>query len=233
MPPATPRRARSFDIVGDYGFHAGARGVFAVILLASAPKGNRAGPVGIGVHHRLYRDNAHHRLSRRHCRFLVNHCRQRTAGNRLWDPVVRCAKVRQQKRLDSPRIDGGRSLAHCLLIGPIYQRPEAHATVVAAIGVAYTLLVVFELWRGRGDQVWHWPIIVLLLAHGAAIPIHLPLAGALSHPDPSDPSNLDLLTFAVFESAFVCISTAYLFDGLAKDRNCRKLPTSLTNRSSD
>jgi diguanylate cyclase (GGDEF)-like protein len=103
-------------------------------------------------------------------------------------------------------------------IGSIYHRPEARATVMATIGVAYTLLVVFELWRGRGDQVWRWPIIVLLLAHAAAIPIHIPLGGALTNPDPSEPSDLDLLTFAVFESAFVCISTAYLFGGLAKDR---------------
>jgi diguanylate cyclase (GGDEF)-like protein len=103
-------------------------------------------------------------------------------------------------------------------ISPIYARPEARATVMAAIGVAYTLLVVFELWRGRGDQVWRWPIMVLLLVHAAAIPIHIPLAGALTHPDPSDPSDLDLLTFAIFESAFVCICAAYLFGGLAKDR---------------
>jgi diguanylate cyclase (GGDEF)-like protein len=102
--------------------------------------------------------------------------------------------------------------------GPIYSRPEARATVMAAIGVVYTLLIVLELWRGRGDQVWRWPIMVLLLAHAVAIPIHIPLAGALTNPDPSDPSDLDLLTFAVFESAFVCISTAYLFGGLAKDR---------------
>jgi len=40
----------------------------------------------------------------------------------------------------------------------------------------------------------------------------------LTHPDPSDPSDLDLLTFAVFEGAFVCICAAYLFGGLAKDR---------------
>ena len=49
----------------------------------------------------------------------------------------------------------------------------------------------------------------------AAIPLHIPLAGALTHPDPSD---IDLLTFAIFEGAFVCICTAYLFGGLAKDR---------------
>jgi diguanylate cyclase (GGDEF)-like protein len=103
-------------------------------------------------------------------------------------------------------------------IGPIYSQPEARATVMAAIGVAYTLLIVFELWRGRGDQVWRWPIMVLLLAHAAAVPIHIPVAGALTHPDLSDPSDLDLLTFAIFESAFVCICAAYLFGGLAKDR---------------
>jgi diguanylate cyclase (GGDEF)-like protein len=103
-------------------------------------------------------------------------------------------------------------------IGPVYQRPESRAIVMAAIGVAYTLLIVFELWRGRDGQVWRWPIIVLLLAHAAAIPIHIPLVGTWTHSDPSDPSDLDLLTFAVFESAFVCISAAYLFGGLAKDR---------------
>ena len=89
---------------------------------------------------------------------------------------------------------------------------------MAMIGVAYTLLVVLELWRGRADQAWHWPVIILLLAHAAAIPVHIPLVAALTNPDPSEPSDLDLLTFAVFESAFVCISTAYLFGGLAKDR---------------
>jgi hypothetical protein len=40
---------------------------------------------------------------------------------------------------------------------------------MAIIGVAYTLLAVFELWGGRGDDVWRWPIMVLLLAHAAAI----------------------------------------------------------------
>jgi diguanylate cyclase (GGDEF)-like protein len=100
-------------------------------------------------------------------------------------------------------------------IGPIYARPEARATVMATIGIAYTLLAVLELWRGRGDGVWRWPIIVLLLAHAAAIPLHIPLAGALTRPDPSD---VDLLTFSIFEGAFVCICAAYLFGGLAKDR---------------
>jgi hypothetical protein len=59
-------------------------------------------------------------------------------------------------------------------IGPIYHRPEARAVVMATIGVAYTLLVVFELWRGRADQAWRWPVIILLLAHAAAIPSTFP-----------------------------------------------------------
>jgi diguanylate cyclase (GGDEF)-like protein len=103
-------------------------------------------------------------------------------------------------------------------IGPIYARPQSRASVLAAVGIVYTLLTVFELWRGRGDQVWRWPIIGLLLAHAAAIPIRIPLAGALHHTDLSDPSDLDLLTFAIFEWAFVCICAAYLFGGLAKDQ---------------
>src|SRR6185437_5927495 len=65
------------------------------------------------------------------------------------------------------------------LIGPIYARPEARATVMAAIGIVYSLLAVLELWRGRGDDACRWPIMALLLAHAAAIPVHIPLAGAL------------------------------------------------------
>jgi diguanylate cyclase (GGDEF)-like protein len=100
-------------------------------------------------------------------------------------------------------------------IGAVYARPEARAAVMAAIGVGYTLLAVRELWLGRGDGVWRWPIIVLLLGHAASIPIHIPIAGAWKHPDPAD---VDLLTFMIFESAFVSICTAYLFGGLVKDR---------------
>jgi len=105
-------------------------------------------------------------------------------------------------------------LAACS-IGPIYARPQARGAVMAAIGIFYTLLALFELWRGRGDDKWRWPIMLLLLAHAAVIPIHIPLAGSWRHPDPFD---VDLLTFATFEGAFVCICSAYLFGGLAKDR---------------
>src|SRR4029077_19071478 len=120
-------------------------------------------------------------------------------------------------------------------IGSIYARPEARAAVMAAIGICYTLLAVRELWHGRGDGARRWPIIGLLLAHAASIPIHIPVAGAWKHPDPAD---MDLLTFMIFEAAFVSICAAYLFGSLVNDRiaagyECASLTdplTGVTNR---
>jgi diguanylate cyclase (GGDEF)-like protein len=105
-------------------------------------------------------------------------------------------------------------LAGCA-IGPIYALPEARAIVMAAIAIAYALLTVLELWRGRGDGVWRWPIMLVLLGHAAAIPVRIPLAGEWTNPNPFD---VDLRTFATFETAFVCICAAYLFGSLVKDR---------------
>jgi hypothetical protein len=85
----------------------------------------------------------------------------------------------------------GRPMAGAFHI-PNLARPEARAGVMAAIGICYTLLAVFELWRGRGDGVWRWPIMVLLLCHAATIPIHIPVAGAWQHPDPADVDLLNL-----------------------------------------
>jgi len=100
-------------------------------------------------------------------------------------------------------------------IGPIYARPQLRATVMTVIAIVYMLLALRELWRGRGDGVWRWPIMLLLLVHTAAIPIHIPLASAAFRPSPLD---VDLRTFAIFEAVFVCICGAYLLGGLAKDR---------------
>src|ERR1700722_14181770 len=100
-------------------------------------------------------------------------------------------------------------------ISPIFARPELRAAVMAAIGICYTLLAVLELWRGRGDGVWRWPIMLLLLAHPASITIHIPVAGAWKDHDPAD---VDLLTFMVFEAAFVSICASYLLGSLVNDR---------------
>src|SRR6202012_3276372 len=77
------------------------------------------------------------------------------------------------------------------------------------------LLTLLELWRGRGDGVWRWPIMLVLLGHAAAIPVRIPLAAAWIHPDPADAG---LLTFMIFETAFICFCAAYLLGSLAKDK---------------
>jgi diguanylate cyclase (GGDEF)-like protein len=105
-------------------------------------------------------------------------------------------------------------LAACS-IGPIYALPEARATVMAAITITYALLAVLELWRGRGEGVWRWPIMLLLLGHIAAIPVRIPLAGSLTG---HHPLHVNLLIFVIFETLFLCICAAYLFGGLVKDR---------------
>ena len=105
-------------------------------------------------------------------------------------------------------------LAACA-IGPIFARPEARALVIGTIGVCYTLAAVLELWRGRGDGAWRWPIIALLLGHATSIPLYIPVAGAWKHPDPAD---VDLLMFTMFEATFVSICGAYFLGGLVKDR---------------
>jgi diguanylate cyclase (GGDEF)-like protein len=129
----------------------------------------------------------------------------------LWGGARKC----EGKNVSILALAGvGLWLAACS-ISPIYARPEARAAVMAAIGICYTLLAVLELWRGRGDGVWRWPIMLLLLAHAASIPIHIPVAGAWKHPDPAD---VDLLTFMVFEAAFVSICASYLFGSLVNDR---------------
>ena len=107
-------------------------------------------------------------------------------------------------------------LAACS-IGPIYARPEARATVMAVIAITYALLTVVELWRGRrrGEGLWRWPIMLLLLGHAAAIPLRIPLVGPLGGHYPIHP---ELLTFALFEALFLCICAAYLLISLVKDR---------------
>ena len=125
--------------------------------------------------------------------------------------------------LDGKRISIVLTLAGALIwlaacsIGTIYARPEARATVMAVIAITYALLTVVELWRGRrrGEGLWRWPIMLLLLGHAAAIPVRIPLVGPLSGHYPIHP---ELLTFALFEALFLCICAAYLFISLVKDR---------------
>ena len=63
------------------------------------------------------------------------------------------------------------------LIPLFYVTPVARAVLMAAVGIIYTLLAVFELWRSRKEKLAsRWPIMALLAAHAAAIPVRIPLA---------------------------------------------------------
>jgi diguanylate cyclase (GGDEF)-like protein len=104
----------------------------------------------------------------------------------------------------------------CACIFPVfYATPVARAVLMAAIGVAYTLLAVFELWRSRKEELAsRWPIIVLLAAHAAAIPVRIPLVASGT----GTSFHVDLLTFVVFESLFLSICGAFLFGSIVKER---------------
>jgi diguanylate cyclase (GGDEF)-like protein len=87
---------------------------------------------------------------------------------------------------------------------------------MAGIGVTYTLLTVRELWRGRRELlISRWPIILLLIAHAAAIPARIPLVGALTT---GQPPATALLTFVLLESLVISMCGAYLFGSLANER---------------
>jgi diguanylate cyclase (GGDEF)-like protein len=97
-----------------------------------------------------------------------------------------------------------------------YATPTARASLMAAIGIVYTLLTAYEFWRGRGDGLlYRWPIIVLLTLHAATLPARIPLVGALTG---TQPAQAGLLTFVLFESILLSMAGAYLFAMLVKEQ---------------
>ena len=120
----------------------------------------------------------------------------------------------RQTRLPRVLAGAGIWLAACVF-PPFYATPVARAVLMAAIGVSYTLLCVFELWRARKEKVAsRWPIMVLLAGHAAAIPVRIPLVGSRA----GTSFHVDLLTFVVFETLFLSICGAFLFGSLVKER---------------
>jgi hypothetical protein len=86
---------------------------------------------------------------------------------------------------------------------------------MAGIGVAYTLLSVFELWEARQEKLAsRWPIMLLLAAHAVAIPVRIPVVASRS----GTTFHVDLLTFVVFETLFLSICGAFLFGSIVKER---------------
>ena len=96
-----------------------------------------------------------------------------------------------------------------------YETPVARAVLMTAIGVAYMLLAVFELWRSRNERLAsRWPIMGLLAAHAGAISVHIPLVASRT----GSSFHVDLLTFVVFEFVFLSICGAFLFGSIVKER---------------
>jgi len=97
-----------------------------------------------------------------------------------------------------------------------YETPHARALLMAAIGIAYTLLTAAELWRDRSEHLAsRLPIVVLLVVHAASLPLRIPLigpAGILS-------SHHTILVIVVaLESILLLMSGAFLFGSMAKER---------------
>jgi hypothetical protein len=153
--------ARSFNVVGHYSFDAGTCRVSALALMVTASKGDCAGPMGSGF------------ITASVATTLIIVLRGTIPD--FWSIIVGNALLAAAygilwcgaRKLDGNNVSILLALMGVIIwliacsIGPIYSRPEARATVMAAIGVAYTLLVVFELWRT-------WRPGVALADHGAA-----------------------------------------------------------------
>jgi diguanylate cyclase (GGDEF)-like protein len=207
-------RIQSADITGYHGVHLGPCGVPSVALVAPAPKDLCACLVGIGFLHRRDRHDVDIKRGTisDFWSIVIANAILAAAYGIIWSGV---------RNFEGKRVSVVLTLAGVPIwlgacsIGSIYALPAARATVMAAIAITYALLAVLELWRGRGEDVWRWPIMLLLLGHAAAITIRVPLAASATNPNSFD---VDLLTFVIFETVFVCICAAYLFGGLAKDR---------------
>ncbi len=101
-------------------------------------------------------------------------------------------------------------------IPAFYAVVTARAALVMAIGMAYSLLAVGELWRGRSEGlVSRWPIMIVLTVHAMTLPLRVPLASSL---DGSAPLDANLLAFVMFETLLFAMCAAYLFGNISKER---------------
>ncbi len=103
-----------------------------------------------------------------------------------------------------------------MLIPAWYASPAARASLIMLIGIVYTLLTAFELWRARDDGLKsRWLAVALLVLHAASLPLRVPLvAGWVAAP----PARAHLLTFILFESMLLAMAGAYLFGSLVRER---------------
>ncbi len=102
-----------------------------------------------------------------------------------------------------------------LLIPGFCDSAISRATLMTAIGVAYSLLAAFEIWRGRAVELnSRWPVIGLFVVHAIMMPVRIPL---VSDVDGASPLHSNLMLFVVFETIMLALAGAYLLGSLARE----------------
>jgi diguanylate cyclase (GGDEF)-like protein len=103
-----------------------------------------------------------------------------------------------------------------MLSPTLYAWPQARASIMVTIGITYTLLTAWELWRSRADQLHsRWPAIALLLMHAVALPTRIPIVTDWSA---AQPIHTRLIVFVLLESILLAVAGAYLFGSLVRER---------------
>src|SRR5581483_3668811 len=96
----------------------------------------------------------------------------------------------------------------------------ARALIASCIITTYTWLAAFEFWRGRAEPlVARWPVIFMLLAHGALFLLRTPLVAILPRTLTGD-SLFGSVWMAVlsFDALLLTISIAFILVAMAKER---------------
>lgn len=103
-----------------------------------------------------------------------------------------------------------------MLIPAWYASPAARASLIMLVGIVYTLLAAYELWRARDDGLAsRWLAVALLVMHAASLPLRVPLvAGWVG----ASPARAHLLTFILFASMLPAMAGAYLFGSLVREK---------------
>jgi diguanylate cyclase (GGDEF)-like protein len=104
-------------------------------------------------------------------------------------------------------------------IEAFFTSPQARTVLMSAVVVSYSLLSVWELWRGRREGlIFRLPVILLLLLHSAFFIVRIPLAGALPLPTDTEEIRTGWWTFVLFEGVFFAFCIPYLLGAMARER---------------
>jgi diguanylate cyclase (GGDEF)-like protein len=94
--------------------------------------------------------------------------------------------------------------------------PDARVSLIVGIGIVYSLLAAFELWRTSGEGLYsRWLAIGLLVVHAAAMPLRIPVVAGWFG---TSPASGNVLSFILLESILLAVAGAYLFGSLVRER---------------